>query len=140
MTVRDYMTEGVETAGPDATVEAIAMRLEQAGVGSIIIEEEMEPVGIVTDRDLAIRVDARDRPASEVAVADVMTADPVTVSADADLFAAARTMRDNAVRRLIVVNEEGKLVGIITFDDLMRLFVTGMADLTDVIDAESPTY
>jgi len=140
MTVRNHMTVGVETAGPDATVEALAMRLEQANVGCVIIEEEMRPIGIVTDRDLATRVDARDRPASEVPVRDVMTADPVTISADADVFAAPRTMRDNAVRRLIVVNDDGAVVGIITLDDLLRLFVDGMDDLTDVIDAESSTY
>lgn len=134
------MTVGVETAGPDATVEALAMRLEQADVGCLIIEAEMKPVGIVTDRDLATRVDARDRPASDVLAETVMTPDPVTITEDADVFAAPRTMRDNAVRRLIVVNDDGTVVGIITLDDLMRLFVDGLDDLTDVIDAESPTY
>lgn len=133
------MTVGVETAGADATVEALAMRLEQAAVGCLIIEDEMKPLGIVTDRDLATRVDARDRPASDVLAEDVMTAEPVTIEEGADIFAAARTMRDNAVRRLIVVNDSGTVVGIITLDDLLRLFVDGMDDLTDVIDAESPT-
>lgn len=52
MTISKLLIEGVETAGPNATVEALALRLVDAGVGSIIIEEEMKPVGIITLDDL----------------------------------------------------------------------------------------
>mgnify|MGYP000309587888 CR=1 FL=1 len=139
MTISKLMIEGVETAGPDATVEALALRLVDAGVGSIIIEEEMKPVGIVTDRDLATRIDARDRPASEVTAAEVMTEEPVVVSRDAGVFDVIQTMRDHSIRRLPVV-DDGTLVGIITLDDLIQLLVTELSDLVDVIEAESPAY
>lgn len=140
MTIKDHMVEGVETAGPDATVEALAMRLEQASIGSVVIEKEMEPVGIVTDRDLALRVDARGRSPSALTAADVMTEDPVTVREDAPLLDVTRTMREHSVRRLPVVSSDGTLVGIVTFDDLMQLFVTEMANLSSVIGGESPFY
>jgi CBS domain-containing protein len=140
MTVQDLIIEGIETAGPSATVETLAMRMAEAKVGSIVIEEEMRPVGIVTDRDIALRVDARDRDAREVMAADIMTEDPVTVRADDGLFEVTQVMRENAVRRMPVVNDEGTLVGIVTLDDVMALLSTELRNLADVIEAESPPY
>lgn len=140
MAIADLIIEGVETAGPSTTVEALAMRLEEANIGSIVVEEEMKPVGIVTDRDIAVRVDARNERASDVTAADVMTPDPVTVREDSGLLDVTRTMRGHAVRRMPIVNEDGTLVGIITLDDVMALLTTELADLRSVIQAESPMY
>jgi Predicted signal-transduction protein containing cAMP-binding and CBS domains len=140
MTVSELLIEGIETAGPSATAEALAMRLTEVGVGSIVIEEEMRPVGIVTDRDIAARVDARNRAADEVTAAEIMTEDPVTVRDDAGLFAVTETMRDHGVRRMPVVTDAGKLVGIITLDDVMQLLARELNNLADVIEAESPPY
>ncbi|MEF8852731.1 MAG: CBS domain-containing protein [Haloarculaceae archaeon] len=140
MPLKDLIIEGVETAGPSATVEALAMRLAEAGIGSIVIEEEMKPVGIVTDRDIAVRVDAGDRPASEVTAAEIMTEDPVTVRDDAGLLDVTDAMSEHSVRRIPVVNDHGTLVGIITLDDVMLLLATELSDLGDVVRAESPPY
>ena len=140
MTVQDLIIEGVETAGPSATAEALAMRMEEAKVGSIVIEEDMHPVGIVTDRDIALRVDARDLDARDVMAADIMTEDPVTVRTEDGIFEVTRVMREHSVRRMPVVNDEGTLVGIITLDDVMALLSTELSNLADVIEAESPPY
>lgn len=109
MTITDLMIEGVETAGPNTTAEALALRLARADIGSSIIEEDMRPIGIVTDRDLAVQIDAQDQAASVVKAAEVMTEDPVTISEDAGLLAVTRTMCDHSVRRLPVVNDTGTL-------------------------------
>jgi CBS domain-containing protein len=140
MTIQELVIEGVETAGPSTTVEALAMRMEEAGIGSIVIEEDMRPIGIVTDRDLAVRVNARDRHSSETVAEEIMTAEPVTVPVDAGLLEVTRLMRHRAVRRLPVVNEDGTLVGIITLDDVMQLLVQELDNLARVIEAESPPY
>jgi len=140
MTLRDLVIEGVETAGPSATAEALAMRLEEANIGSIIIEEGMEPIGVVTDRDLALRVVARDGDPATVTASDVMTETPVTIDVEAGLLDVTRLMREHAVRRLPVVGEDGKLVGIITLDDVLRLLAWEIDNLGGVIEAESPPY
>ena len=140
MAITDLIIEGVETAGPSATVEALAMRMAEAGVGSIIIEENMKPVGIVTDRDIATRVDARDTTASSATARDIMTPDPVTVTNDAGLLEVTNAMADASVRRLPIVNDNGTLVGIITLDDVMLLLATELSNLGGVIQAESPPY
>lgn len=140
MTLQDLVIEGVETAGPSATAEALAMRLEETNIGSIVIEEDMAPVGIVTDRDLALRVVARDREPDDVTAADVMTGDPVTVNIERGLLDVTRTMREHAVRRLPVVDNDNKLVGIITLDDVMTLLTRELDHLGEVIETESTTY
>lgn len=140
MTLRDLVIEGVETAGPSATAEALAMRLEEANIGSIIIEEEMEPVGVVTDRDLALRVVARDGDPATLTARDIMSETPVTVDVESGLLDVTQVMRQNAVRRLPVVDADGKLVGIITLDDVLRLLAWEMDNLGGVVEAESPPY
>ena len=140
MTLRDLVIEGVETAGPSATAEALAMRLEEANIGSIIIEEEMEPVGVVTDRDLALRVVARDGDPATLTASDIMTETPVTIDVEAGLLDVTQLMRQHAVRRIPVVGEDGKLVGIITLDDVLRLLAWEIDNLGGVIEAESPPY
>jgi CBS domain-containing protein len=140
MTLHDLVIKGIETAGPSASVEALALRLEEANIGSIVIEEEMMPVGIVTDRDLALRVVARGDDPKTTTAADVMTPDPVTITIDAGLLDVTRLMREHGVRRVPVVDDNDKLVGIITLDDVMSLLTRELDDLGDVIEAESGNY
>jgi CBS domain-containing protein len=139
MTIRDVAITGIETAGPDTTAEALALRMEEVGVGSIVIETDMEPVGIVTDRDLAVSVLAAGHAPDEVTAADIMTETPVTVAADDGILTATNAMAEHAVRRLPVV-DDGKLVGIVTMDDLIVLLVAELNNLSRVVEAESPTY
>jgi len=140
MTLRDLVIEGVETAGPSTTAEAIAMRLEEANIGCLIIEEDMKPVGIVTDRDLALRVVARDVDPDAVTASDIMTPEPVTVHVEQGLLDVTRTMRQHAVRRMPVVDDDDKLVGIITLDDVMTLLTRELNDLGQVVEAEATAY
>lgn len=140
MTLHELVIKGIETAGPDTSAEALALRLEEANVGSIVIEEDMIPVGIVTDRDIALRLVGRGEDPSSIEAQDIMSPDPVTISIDAGLLDVTRTMREHTIRRLPVVDEEDKLVGIITLDDVMGLLTRELADLGGVIEAESGLY
>ncbi|MFB6312178.1 MAG: CBS domain-containing protein [Salinirussus sp.] len=140
MTLHDLVIKGIETAGPDTAVEALALRLEEANVGSIIIEEDMRPIGLVTDRDLALRVLARGADPQSIEAQDVMTPEPVTITIDAGLLDVTRTMREHTVRRLPVVDDNDRLVGIITLDDVMSLLTRELVDLGNVIEAEAGLY
>mgnify|MGYP000353097042 FL=1 len=139
MTIEALVIEGVETAGPSATAESLALRMREVGIGSIVIEEDMEPIGVVTDRDLAMRVDSTDREASSVTAEEIMTPDPVTIDVGAGLLDLTARMRDHAVRRMPVTRDD-KLVGIVTLDDLVQLLATELSNLAAVIEAESPPY
>lgn len=137
MTVKDVATIGVETAGSDTTVEVLAATMADKDVGSIVIESDGTPVGIVTDRDLVVRVYAEGLDPTAVTAGDVMTTYPTTVGEDADVLVASALMRRHEVRRLPVVDEAGTLVGIVTLDDIARLLAVEFGNLVGVIEAES---
>jgi CBS domain-containing protein len=132
MTLR-AATELVITAAPSDDVRAVAARMRDRRVGSVVIVEGNRPVGIVTDRDLAVRVVAAGLPA-ETPVADVMTIDPTVARSDAGVDTILSTMRKAGARRLPLVDERGHLVGIITHDDLLLLLAREMTDLGEGIE------
>lgn len=128
------------TAHRDQSAGNLATVMKEEDVGSVIIEDNDEPVGIVTDRDLVLQVlEPREDP-TEVTAEDIMTATPTTVQADEGVLEATATMYETAVRRLPVVEADGSLAGIVTLDDLLVLLTDELVNLTGVIEAESPPY
>lgn len=111
------MTSGVVTAGPDADVLSVAQLMRDHSVGSVVIcDSEGEPAAMVTDRDLAIRALAEQRPAAEP-IGDHASRPLVTGEPEMDLEEAAALMVQHRVRRLPVV-DGANLVGIVTLDDI----------------------
>lgn len=136
MPIRDYARGDVVTASPDATAASLAATMEEKRVGSVVIVEDGEPVGIVTDRDIAVRVVAAGTDPSVPASA-VMTPDPTTLAADAPILEATAAMYDATARRL-PVTDDGALVGIIALDDLTVILANELTTLGSVVRAESP--
>jgi CBS domain-containing protein len=101
------------------SVAVIARMLRDRGVGSLVVTREGRPVGIVTDRDLALRVVAEGRDPVTTRVDDVVTYDPIVLRETDTLEAASRCMEEHGVRRLPIVDDEGRVTGIITADDLL---------------------
>ncbi len=117
MQLRDLMTTGVVTAGLEDDVLHVAQLMRDRSVGSVVVcDPEGAPVGMVTDRDLAIRALAEERPTSEPIRAHA-SRPLVCGEPDMDLEEAAALMVQHRVRRLPVV-ENGSLVGIVTLDDI----------------------
>lgn len=127
------------TVHPDTPLQEAAELLRREKVGSAVVERDGEPVGILTDRDLALDVIADGMDFSDMTARDVMSRDPVTVDANEGIFEACRLMRERSVRRLPVVDGD-QLVGIVTLDDLVVLIDDEMSDLSEVIRAESPPW
>jgi CBS domain-containing protein len=117
MQLRDIMTSAVVTAGPEDDILHIARLMRDHGVGSVVLcDPQGDPVAMVTDRDVAVRVIAESRPASEPA--RVHASRPlITGEPDMDLEEAAARMVQHRIRRLPVVGLEG-LQGIVTLDDI----------------------
>jgi CBS domain-containing protein len=115
--IRDVMTSNPTTCEPQASVVDAAKVMAQEDVGSIPTVEGDRLVGVVTDRDIVIRVVAEGREPQSVTVGDVASRDLVTVSPDDDLDRALELMAENQVRRLPVVDGD-KLVGIVAQRDV----------------------
>jgi CBS domain-containing protein len=116
-TVREIMTTDPRTVDVDDSVVDAARVMDEADVGPVIVLEKGSVCGIVTDRDIAVRVvaDGRDRQATKVG--DICTKDPTTLSPDAPVDEAIARMRDEKIRRLPVV-EGDRPVGIVSLGDL----------------------
>jgi CBS domain-containing protein len=117
--IQEAMTANPTTVEPTTTAQEAARTMKSEDVGSLPIVEGDKLVGVITDRDLAIRIIAEakgiDTPVAEIASKDVVTIDP-----QQSLEEAARLMANNQVRRLPVVEEDGKLVGILAQADIAQ--------------------
>lgn len=132
MPVKDLIQRKVVVVEPDTPVRIAAQRMKDKMVGCLVVLDGDRPVGVITDRDIAIRVvgEAKD---SETPVKEVMTKDPITVNEDASLLELTKAFREAAVRRLVVVDKEGKLKGIVSIDDVLELLATEFANLVVAI-------
>jgi CBS domain-containing protein len=140
MPVSDLARTDVMTVDGDQTAGNIATVMTEENVGSVIVEEDHRPLGIVTDRDLVVHVFEPRRESREMTAADIMTETLATVEADTGLFEATAIMREHSVRRLPVVDDSGLVAGILTLDDVVRLLADELENLAGVIEAESPPY
>jgi CBS domain-containing protein len=107
----------VVTTDPETDVATIAETMRTQNVGSVVVTEGRVPVGIVTDRDLAVRVLAERADPETVTAGDVMSEGLYTLDRDAGFEEAAEMMGEHGVRRLPVVSGD-ELVGIVTLGDL----------------------
>jgi CBS domain-containing protein len=118
-TVRDLMTAGPTSIASDAMAVEAARRMLSEDVGSLPVVDGEALVGMVTDRDLVLKVVAKDLDPNKIPVSDVCTQNPVTVGADESLDEALQRMAKEQVRRLPVVSD-GQLVGILAQADVAR--------------------
>jgi len=118
--VADIMTRDIETIGPTATVQEAAERMKVLNIGSLPVCLDSRLVGTITDRDITVRVTAEGRDPLATAVRDVMTQPVVTVRPQQEILEAEQLMHDSQVRRLPVVELDGRLVGYVTTATIAR--------------------
>lgn len=119
MKISDVMTRDVQVAQPTDTVADVARRMSEIDSGVIPIVEAERIVGVITDRDIVIRVVGENRD-NEIPVGEVMTA-PVETCLETDsLKDAVKKMADLQMRRMVIVDEDGQLAGILSLGDVAR--------------------
>jgi CBS domain-containing protein len=118
--IRDLMTKSPRSLESASTVVEAARLMRDVDAGIIPIVEGEKLVGTVTDRDIAIRVVAEGKSPESVTVGEIASRDLVTIDPQQDLDEALRLMARHQVRRLPVVEEDGKLVGIVAQADIAR--------------------
>jgi CBS domain-containing protein len=132
--IRDVMTGQPTTLPEDATVAEAAKRMRDDAIGDVLVVREGALTAIVTDRDIAVRVVAEDRLPAETPLREISSGDVVALSPDDSIPDAVRIMREQAVRRIPVV-EGGRPVGIVSIGDLARERDSDSA-LADISEAE----
>lgn len=116
--ISDVMTRDPRRVAPSTTVAEAAKMMRDEDVGALPVVEQGKLTGIVTDRDIAIRAVAEGKDPQSTKVADVCSGDLVTIDPQQDLDEALRLMAHHQVRRLPVVEEDGRLVGVVAQADV----------------------
>jgi signal-transduction protein with cAMP-binding, CBS, and nucleotidyltransferase domain len=132
--LREVMNHDPTSLDVGATVAKAAKTMCKEGVGSVIILEHNKPIGIVTEEDINCKVVARDLKPSTVHVNDIMSTPLITVSADETVGCAAHMMVKHKVRRLPVVDEDDKVIGIVTVRDILTVSSAVNDLLEDLIE------
>jgi CBS domain-containing protein len=141
MKAGDLCNREVITATRETTIPEAARMMRDHHVGSLVIVESregsMEPVGIITDRDLVIEVIAEGVQLDTVTVGDVMSYALLKISEQESVFETAQRMRARGVRRVPVISETGKLIGILALDDMLELLSEELSLLAKLTSRES---
>ena len=117
MKVSEAMTAQVTTAQPTDSIQSVAKIMAQVDTGAVPIFDDGKVVGLVTDRDIVLRVVAEGRSFAD-AISEVMTDEVQSCKADDNLADAAAQMASHQLRRLIVTDENGKMAGILSLGDI----------------------
>ena len=118
MLVKDVMTPEVQVISPHATIKEVAALMKDLDVGPVPVCDGKQLLGIITDRDLAIRAIADGADPTTTRARAVMSTDVITVFADQDVREAADLMQQHQVRRLLVLDRDRQLAGIVSLGDL----------------------
>lgn len=128
--ISEVMSSDVQTISPGATIEEAAQEMRDGDFGLLPVGDEEQLLGVITDRDIAVRAVAEGR-GPGTPVSEIMSEDVIWAHEDDSIEEAAEIMSDNQIRRLPVVNAEQRLVGIVSLGD----FAVDASDIGPVADA-----
>ena len=142
MEVGNICTRPVDTIAPQESVLSAAQRMLQRNVGSlVIVNERSEPIGIVTDRDLTLRVIAANLDAKKTTVADVMSGSPRLARECHTIDAALTLMREVPCRRIpVMANDSDALVGLLSLDDIHEYHAEEAQMMGGILRRENPDH
>jgi CBS domain-containing protein len=138
MSVGRICVRSVDSAEMSETAILAARRMRDRNVGSlVVVDRERHPLGLITDRDLAVRVLAEGRDATQTLISEVMTRLPHTVREETPIEEALGLMRSGACRRLPVVDQDRRLVGVLCLDDVLDLLAEEFGEVRTLLRKES---
>lgn len=137
--IDEVLESDVVTVTRDTPITEVVQALGSEDVGSVVVTEDDRPVGIVTDRKIALALgdtaDLSDRTAG-----DLLSGDLVTGTAEMTVFDVLRQLDDEDIRRLPIVDDDGALEGIVTLDDVIVLLSAELSDVASVIKGQSRRF
>ena len=140
MRVGDFCNREVVSIEEDASIIDAAIAMRENHVGDLIVVKKsfnkLTPVGIITDRDLALGVVAAEIDMHSVTVGDTMSFELASVSEDDDLMHANENMRENGIRSLPVVDADDFLSGIVTVDDILYILSDMLIELVHIVNLQ----
>lgn len=139
MAVIDIAREVVVTAAPDDAVADVARAMHAETVGCVVVVEGDRPVGLVTDRNLAMAVLDETFDAETTPIAEFLPPESVTVDADAGVYELVELLSEKGIRRVPVVDDD-ELVGIVSLSDVVVLLGMELQHVANAIRSSAPAY
>lgn len=140
MSIGEICNREVVYVSRDVTINAACKLMRHYHVGSLVVVDESEgkrvPVGILTDRDIVVEIDAMDLDGKVITAGDIMSEELTTIAEDSGVHETIEIMRFKGVRRLPVVDSDNRLVGIVTIDDLLEMLAEELNDIARVVARE----
>ena len=131
------MRDETITASPQTSIKEIANMMAEHGVGCVIITHMESPIGIITDRDIVLRVVAKGKN-YDILVEEVMTKDILVAHENDQIRDVVKIMREKSIRRIPVIDNNGNLSGIVTFDDIFVELADEIFNLSRIPRAGMP--
>jgi CBS domain-containing protein len=141
MSVGTICSRVVATASPDESVRVAARRMAEYEVGDLVVvdvDRHTRAVGVVTDRDIALRCVAANLDPDQTRIADVMTAPAHAVVETASIENAVATMAKGGTRRLVVTGDGDRVVGIVTLDDVLQVLSEQAGAIGRLVQRQTP--
>ena len=140
MKLKDLCVLDVASCTPESTIVEAARLMRQHHTGDLVVlddaDEEREPVGIITDRDIVVEVLAKGRDPGKTTVREIMSTQLVVASESEEYAQALQRMATHGVRRVPVVDDKRCVVGIVTLDDMLRVHAAQANRLLDIVGKE----
>jgi CBS domain-containing protein len=136
MSIGEICIRQVVIAKATESIYEASQLMRRYTAGDVVVTENSRPVGILTDRDIVIRVVAQGKDPRTTLIGDVMSAPVVTIKESAGIGDGIRMMRGRGIRRLPVIDKDGQLAGIVAIDDLIELLAEEMSALAALIKYE----
>lgn len=130
--LKDFATSAVAVVEPETPALVVAQLMRRHHIGALVVvdaQEKTRPIGIVTDRDLVLELVAEELDPTVFTAGDIMSVDLVLADPQMDAMDAVQLMRTHRLRRLVIADAEGRLVGIVSLEDVLELLTHELADL-----------
>lgn len=128
--VRDVMSKNVRVVRPDSSAKEVVATMNKFDIGSVVVVQGERPVGIITERDILKRIVEPCLAPETLTARQIMTSPVITIDENASINEAAKLMAKKGIKRLLVTRNNDKLVGIITFTDI----VTKVPDMLSILE------
>lgn len=132
--LKNFATSIVAVVEPETPAIVVSQLMRQHHIGALVVvdaQEKTRPVGVVTDRDLVLELMAEGLDPAVFTAGDIMSVNLVNATPEMDEMDAVELMKTHRLRRLVIVNEEGRLAGIVTMEDVLEQLARELADLAE---------
>ena len=134
--LEDIASAMVAVVEPDTTAFVSAQLMRKHHIGALVVvdaAQKSRPVGVLTDRDLVLSLMAEGLDPELFTVGDIMSVAPIVARPEMDAMDAVELMRSNQLRRLVIADEAGRLVGIVTMEDILAFLARELTSLTAAV-------